>query len=644
MSRLSDRRTPSLESAKTSLSSTIKAMDAYGREVEVPREHWRSVILPDSLRQAWSDPDRLSQVILEAHADQFFEEVRDASSRLLDIDSNLERSHVIRAIVMRGVGNFEAADTILHRALQKIDPTARILMQMAQVLTHRKQHEKAKQTLWRAIEMDPNFGESLQWWLDLQSSPEATEQALNTIVSLPGSWLARIHLARIYLGRGELAQALHQYESVLRLAPDSSNTLHSIAADLGDQGHFTELLRLIGPRYEPRRDDPKIGLQLLKAYLQLQIAKPGLDLLEDLFGLGIPALAQALLPLSHQFDQLEQAGRSLQSIEETPEISLFQFDRPLWLLGAHDITWAAQEIERPVKIALLALTQAHSPLIESDRGTVGRENDVGTVSRSVPLYLGEALYFQSTLDAHVLIPVAGGSGLVLFGAQESDDQLRRLGEQYDYVLHGTVEAQASGMHLRMRLLSSKNLEERAVFDKLLPTDDIGPTVLALAANVRDRLLALTGTTQPSPSYWSPPPTESADVYLTAISQTLVLTLVRTPEQRAQIWGERNILHWMQSLAISLPDNEAAQFMFLTALVKARRFGSPLVREFERTALARARDLLQARRFSARLAPLAYSLYRRQSEFEWCATADYAFDPGYAAWCDRLAHEILAKAA
>lgn len=88
----------------------------------------------------------------------------------------------------------------------------------------------------------------------------------------------------------------------------------------------------------------------------------------------------------------------------------------------------------------------------------------------------------------------------------------------------------------------------------------------------------------------------------------------------RIYGERNIYGWMQRLAVACPDNEAAQFMYVTALAKGRRCGSPIVDEFEQPASERLRSLIAERRHAANLAPLLVATFPENTAIREMAAA------------------------
>src|SRR5271170_6691361 len=52
----------------------IKAFDAYGREIQITREEWRTKVLPGQFQQNWTNPEGLATCITQALQDGFPEE------------------------------------------------------------------------------------------------------------------------------------------------------------------------------------------------------------------------------------------------------------------------------------------------------------------------------------------------------------------------------------------------------------------------------------------------------------------------------------------------------------------------------------------------------------------------------------------
>ncbi|MCK8060972.1 MULTISPECIES: hypothetical protein [unclassified Fusibacter] len=77
----------------------IKFYDANGKLMTVPNDVYRAKVLPNNIKQAWNDSNKLYQLILMSLNDEFYSEMIAPAKRLLKIDSFKERSHTIMGIV-----------------------------------------------------------------------------------------------------------------------------------------------------------------------------------------------------------------------------------------------------------------------------------------------------------------------------------------------------------------------------------------------------------------------------------------------------------------------------------------------------------------------------------------------------------------
>jgi hypothetical protein len=254
------------------------------------------------------------------------------------------------------------------------------------------------------------------------------------------------------------------------------------------------------------------------------------------------------------------------------------------------------------------------------------------------LFLLEQLVYCSDLDAALNLPVADGHNLVLFGRAAGDEELEFLAQDFDWVVEGEVAHLDEGFKVvcRLRRLSDRSTLKRV--ERSFKEQDIGNALMVMSGEI---LVAIGSATSSSieprvPMYALP--AAHVNQYLSALGQYLALTLADSAHARDSLYGERNIYGWLQTLAVSIPDNEPAQFMYFTALAKGCRMGSPMIDEFERPAVQRMRELVRAERYSARLLPLAAAVYPDNTEFgDLLASAKPVGDDAYSAWCGRLAN-------
>src|SRR4051794_34221503 len=200
----------------------LTAYDAYGRAVSLTRDEYRTRVLPVSLRKNWDNPPGLYGAIVQGLRDDFAADLLDASEHLVEIDPDPERATTARGIVLMKNGDLDGAEEILRRYHGTHDPSGVILTNLAKVAAERGDHERSRDPLAEALQIDPNLENGLLWWAALareQGGEEAYLEALETIVEVQGSWRPQLWLARYRLDQGDLAGGLALYNTKLAPGP-----------------------------------------------------------------------------------------------------------------------------------------------------------------------------------------------------------------------------------------------------------------------------------------------------------------------------------------------------------------------------------------------------------------------------------------
>ena len=301
----------SRQPASAATDDAIATCDEQGRQLMIPRAEWRDRVLHPRLKQHWNTPDALYGTILSALSDGFAPELMTAAARLVQIDTMQERSHVIYGIVLLESGRPDEAEAVLRAGIRIAGETAALLTNLAKVCHDRGDAAGASDLLRRAVRLDPNFEHGLNGWLAIErgrGGEEAVLGALTEACELPGSWRARLMVARRHLETGDLPAARAQYTAVLAAADVDGSALMTMSSDLGRHGHTGLIVTLVGPVYEPAKHGPQAGFNLLRACLETERAAEGEALLARLRPLATPSFMRHL-------DEFEQAFRLLHGTE-----------------------------------------------------------------------------------------------------------------------------------------------------------------------------------------------------------------------------------------------------------------------------------------------------------------------------------------
>jgi len=207
--------TPSADPARDP--NLIRVFDAYGRELFITKQAWRDSVLLGHLQKVRNDPEALYSAIVQALQDGFGADLVEPAEHLAAIDPVPERGVVALANVYHEQGRPQDSGHVLRSHMERHGESALVLANLAKV-----QPAGAEQlrTLWHALELDPNQEHAFGWYEAIhrdKGGPDAGLGAIRRIAALPGSWRARLWLARAALETQDLASALTCYREALEL-------------------------------------------------------------------------------------------------------------------------------------------------------------------------------------------------------------------------------------------------------------------------------------------------------------------------------------------------------------------------------------------------------------------------------------------
>lgn len=403
----------------------ITVYDAYGREVKIAREEWRDKVFLPNLRQKWNEDSELYNLIVSGLNDGFAADLQPAAERLVEIDAIPERSHTILSIVLMKNGQLDGAEATLRTGMAKAGNTGTLLTNLAKVFSQRGEQARADEILWQAVQADPNQDNGLLWWASIQRERGGEAgylQALRTAAALPGSWRAKLWLARHHLEHKEVELARALYAEVLASGLFDGGSLMMISGDLGIHGHIALILELIGPAFDRHKHDPMTGLNLLRACRELGNVDEGEALLARMYALGF-------VPIKQQLDQFAQAFQEMrkQAAKGTPvdmgslKVITIALSRPIWHYGLRDADWLFSQ--KPVgtpEIGFFPLSKITDGI---ERAESQREDELGRFTRAIPLYLAEAAHYWSDYAASTYIAIVEGGGPVVSGGETDGNAL-----------------------------------------------------------------------------------------------------------------------------------------------------------------------------------------------------------------------------
>ena len=604
----------------TTQEELIVAYDAYGREMHITRGDWREKVFLPALQQKWDDAAGLYDTILSGLNDGFAADLMPAARRLVEIDDLPERCHVIQGIVLMKNGQLSDAEKTLRTGIEKAGATGTLLTNLAKVFAEAGDETRAEETLWQAILTDPNLENGLMWWATIQQErggDAAYLSGLRAVAALPGSWRAQCCLARYHLEHQEIESARTLYCDVLAGGLFDGGALMMISGDLGNNGQIPLIVELVAPVYDEHKHDPMAGLNLLRAYQALGDAQEGEKLLTRMYSLSFTPIKQYLDEFAQTFQAMrKRAEEGIPVDPDTLKISTLVLTQPVWHYGLCKADWLfEQKAEDIDHVGFFALAKKR----EGDEGPESqREDEIGRLTRAIPLYFAEAAHYWSQYAARFYIQVAEGGGPVVSGEEADANALFDVvPPAMKFFVTGEIgcsgEDEQRQWQISLSLWNCTTRKKQAFESGQAPDAELGSLIL----NLEERLLAHIGQRreQPLDTFYLRPSTEAMKVYLTALGQTFMLTLIANEQVPASsMWGERAMLDWPLNMALHWPSAEVLKVMYISGLGKAFDYKSEVLAEYRERSLNLLREAKELNSPAIHLAPLVWKIFGMRDEF------------------------------
>jgi thioredoxin-like negative regulator of GroEL len=560
----------------------VEATDAFGRRVRLSRDEYRKNVLPELVKAHGNDPERLTAVILQALRDGLATEMIAAANRLTVIDKDPERALSVLAVVQRDAGELDGAEATLHELLQKRPNSAAARVGLGMLAEKRGDAARCEQWLWEALQHDPNHADAVHGWLQVRHRAvgDAGYQAeIEKLVALPGSWRPQLWLARVLLQHGKEHEAGQIYREVLTKAgPAESDALVMAGSDLVRANRHDLVAELVAPRFQAGRHHPHAGLALLHHYLQTQQLAPGANLLHQMHLHYGHMIGDQLQPFTAEFDRMR-----LSKLPPPPpappnaRIGLYRIDRPLWFAGLDNPQWLLPQKPKEGKhVLFLALAVDGQPSLPP-----GREDELGRLTRSVPLFLAEHVWLGSPHRGTAALPMTEQGGWAVMGRPWPEEQLASQlpeAERAQTILVTGV-LRVDGETRRIDLwafdCATKQRIGHAAAEGTMA--EFGRMLLQLMAELWPAFGGAAGQKPPvgDEAFWAR--------YADGLGQHAALVVTAAgglPKDR--LYGERYIAQWLQSVALQEPRWQPGFWLYASSLCVLGQLGSVVPKEHARS--------------------------------------------------------------
>jgi tetratricopeptide (TPR) repeat protein len=559
----------------------IRVYDQFGRAVTIGREAWRRDVLLPNLQSNRDAPDALYELVVSALNDGFATDVLDSARHLAETDREPQRGAMVLGIVLLQLKDHAGAREVLERAIARYGENPYLLANLARAFAAAGEDERAQALIWRALELEPNEETALNWLIGMLSGRghEAVAAAYTRAAGLPGSWRALLWLARHALERGDLAEATRLYDEALaRAKPVPPDLLMQLSGDLGNRGHTELLVKLTQPRFDLQEHGLTVGNNLLRAYVELGQFAEARKLLEQLYSQQRPDWREQLIAWEQKLDDAE---KRYGEVTAPVEVVVMKLEQPVWARGVlgFDAVLPAKTHAAPRIHFICGSGEADE--VAGGKVVSQPTNDLGRISRAMPMFLAEELYLRTNARTAFLLPWMKQGGFILSAKPWTRSFLPPDHTPADLIVYLHVDARVSPWLLKVTIENAQRDATPVVFEQAFTLATAGQDALTLLYDVIPRLTILLALRrEESNSGLATPPPEQLPGYLAAIEQALAIGLAaRQTGGESFLHQERAIFDHLFDVALQSDQLLRPRMLLVNALENQARRRPDIVREY-----------------------------------------------------------------
>ena len=591
----------------------MNIIDQNGRRIQITMDEWREKVLPIALKNNWDNANLLYNDILKAIQNNFISDVEEAAIHLKEIDTIKERGYNTLAILYLKNKEFNKANELLLEYLANNPKTGTILTNLAKSYYGKDEKEKAMEILWEGLTINPNQNNGLPWYASICKDRDGIDgyiDALRRASEIKGSWLPQFLLARHELNEKNIESAKEFLKIALSQGHVTQEALLVISGELGAKGYSKELIELVEPVYDFNKNDIRVGLNLLQAYLQNKEIEKGENLLNKLMMLERPDLKNALLKISNKFDKLKIEEKA-STPKKDVQINMMVLDNPVWGHGLKTSKWFINNKE--VKGNIAVLPYADETIREKEIKGYQKDNETSMLSRGIPLYVSEMINYYTDYNNKVVMPFVRDFGPVITNKQYNEAALEDIGNKInaDIVITGSVMNAEIGYLIKNTIYNMNDKSSKKI-EMFIQKENFGNRFNEMIKELRSEL---GGYDQSNNKFYKLAEDKEVLHYLASLGHSLTQTLIQGKfVDKDLLLGERNILNWYLNMVMAYPENEAIKMMLVSGIEKSKEYGSKVYLEFKKQTLT---VMMKSKNeeIKKRLIPEIYKIYGMDNELK-----------------------------
>jgi hypothetical protein len=353
------------------------------------------------------------------------------------------------------------------------------------------------------------------------------------------------------------------------------------------------LVRLTQPHFSVSDHGLSVGNNLLRAYVELGMIGEARKLLEQLYAQQRPDWREHLA----QWEQrLDDAQKRYGEVSGPLEVVVMKLDQPIWTRGELGF-----DAVLPAKAKTAPRVHFVCGSGEADDTTGGKvvtqpTNELGRLTRALPMFLTEELYLRSNARTSFLLPWMKQGGFILSARPWTTAFLPPDHVAPDLIVFLHVDARATPWLLTVTIENTQRQVPAVVFERAFSLATAAEDVMALLDDLVTRLTILLALRREDVhAALATPPQSLLPGYLAAIEQGLAVGLAaRQAGGESFLHQERSILDHLFEVALHGAQLLRPRMLLVNALENQARRRKDMVSEYlDKLALLQQKHRLPA---------------------------------------------------
>ncbi|MBP5427526.1 MAG: hypothetical protein J6Y29_06560 [Clostridiales bacterium] len=547
--------------------------DQYDQNIYMNIDDWIKFILPIEITQSKSSSQDLFRLANFCYKNGIARFILQHAKTLVNIKPlNIDYCILLVDIYLQCNMPNEALH-LINLALVKYPRNGKLITYLAKVYYHLGKKDIALSCLFEGLMLDPNQADALSTYFDIAYSIDPTSciENIKLFSKLQGSFMPDLLLAYLSLKKNDVNTAVDIYSRLSKKISFNNDVLISVVKTLSAFNKYSELISLIEPIYDFYTMPHIVGLKLLHAYAFCKMYSQGELLLHKFMNLNNPCYLNYLLNISNLLDTFKI---SPSNVKDSYKYTITIFDTPIWYYSLGNPKWLLNNTTKIGTIGLLPFIHLNGKDIINSN--IYYEDNTSRLARSLPLYIGEKIHYETNFNFNYLLPIDIPNGPIIKRYTYNESYLHKIATKKNIplLIFGTVDKGRNKYLFNINIYDSINRKFK-VFPFSSNFKNFDKNINSM---IIETLSCIKGIKFIKTDMYKSPSGNQLYNYLQLLSYSLTQTLISNKLININsILGERNIINSYFNYALNSNDN-ISKLLLLSGLSKSKTYNKEIYLE------------------------------------------------------------------